>query len=159
MALPSSRRCKQFRGSACNNSWQGATLVAALNWLAQNRVRPAVANLSLGGNGTNSMVHSAVRALIDSGVVTVIASSQEATTGLNACNFSPSRVTQALIVGWTNSLRRRRNNFNFDTCLDLFAPGHNVTTIDLSGQFIVSGTSAAAAHASGVAALALESDP
>ncbi|WP_255311355.1 S8 family peptidase, partial [Streptomyces viridosporus] len=82
-----------------NNSGSGTTaqVVAGIDWVARNAVKPAVANMSLGG-GADSALDAAVRGAIASGVTFVVAAGNEST---NASTKSPARVTEAITVGAT----------------------------------------------------------
>ncbi|MFE0427522.1 S8 family peptidase, partial [Streptomyces sp. NPDC058953] len=57
-----------------NNAGSGTItgVVAGVDWVARNAVKPAVANLSLGG-GANSTLDAAIRRLIASGVTVAVA--------------------------------------------------------------------------------------
>ncbi|MFI8087266.1 S8 family peptidase [Streptomyces sp. NPDC086080] len=143
-----------------NNSGSGTTaqVVAGIDWVAQNAVKPAVANMSLGG-GADSALDTAVRNAIASGVTFVVAAGNEST---NANTKSPARVTEAITVGATTSSDARASYSNYGSVLDLFAPGSSITsawrTSDTATNTI-SGTSMASPHVAGAAALHLADNP
>ncbi|HEX2079050.1 MAG TPA: S8 family peptidase, partial [Longimicrobium sp.] len=108
----------------CDNSGTWSDFIAGLNWVAANHVKPAVANMSLGGPA-NQAADDAVNNLINSGVTVVAAAGNNSAS---ACNYSPARVANALTVGATNSSDQRASFSNWGSCLDVFAPGVNITS-------------------------------
>ncbi|HEX6353959.1 MAG TPA: S8 family serine peptidase [Actinophytocola sp.] len=141
-----------------NNSGSGTTaqVVAGINWVTQNAIKPAVANMSLGG-GADSALDSAVADSIASGVTYAIASGN---SNANACTFSPARVPTAITVNASTNTDARASFSNFGNCTDIFAPGQNITSSWLAnGTNTISGTSMATPHVAGGAALYLADHP
>ncbi|GHF46686.1 S8 family peptidase [Amycolatopsis bartoniae] len=138
----------------CSGSGSYDGVIAGIDWVAQNAVKPAVANMSLGGSASSS-VDSAVRNAISAGVTFAIAGGND---NANACNYSPARTAEAITVGATTSTDARASYSNYGSCLDIFAPGSSIKS-DWIGSTTatntISGTSMATPHVTGAAALYL----
>ena len=138
------------------NSW----VIAGVDWVTgdHDAGEPAVANMSLGG-GKSAALDTAVRRSIADGVTYVLAAGNETE---DACTGSPSGVTEAITVGATDRNDRRGDFSDFGSCVDFFAPGVDITSawwVTDTMTLTISGTSMAAPHAAGVAALYLQGSP
>lgn len=143
----------------CAGSGTNSGVIAGVDWVAgQTAMRPAVANMSLGG-GLSSALNASVAAAVAKGVTMVVAAGN---SNANACNSSPASEPSAITVGATTSTDARASYSNYGTCLDIFAPGSAITsawyTAD-SAINTINGTSMASPHVAGAAALALAANP
>jgi hypothetical protein len=142
-----------------NDSGSGTTagIIAGIDWITANAVKPAVVSVSLGG-GANATLDAAVQGSIASGVTySVVAGGSNSDIG----NFSPARVAEAITVGGSDINDCAASFSNFGPLLDLYAPGVNIT-----GPWIGSDTatntlsgSVSAPHVAGGAALYLHDNP
>lgn len=147
----------------CQGSGTNAQVVAGIDWVTANAVKPAVANMSLGGSA-NSSIDTAVTNSINSGITYAVAAGNGDIFGnrQNACNYSPARVGSAITVGATQNNDAAASFSNFGTCVDILAPGVNITSAWYTGNTAtntISGTSMASPHVAGAAALVLSANP
>ncbi|GLY52259.1 S8 family peptidase [Lentzea sp. NBRC 102530] len=148
----------------CSGSGTFAGVIAGIDWVtadvqANPARKPAVANMSLGG-GANQTVDDAVKRSIAAGVTYGLAAGND--SGGNACNTSPARTPEAITVGSTDRTDARSSFSNLGTCLDIFAPGRDITSAWLTNDEAtntISGTSMATPHVVGAAAVYLGSSP
>ncbi len=130
-------------------------IVDGINYVAKNAIKPAVANLSLGGS-PHDLLDNAVRDLIQAGVTVAVAAGNE---NDDASSSSPARVEEALTIGSSEMGDRMSYFSNYGELLDVFAPGSDVVSATADNDNSIaswSGTSMAAPHVAGVAALFLE---
>ncbi len=130
-------------------------VIAGVDWVTAHAVKPAVANMSLGGS-VSAALDTAVKKSIDSGVsYTVAAGGSNSDPG----NSSPQRVSQAICVGALTPTDTKAPSSNFGPLVDIWAPGVNIPSAWNTGDTAtatLSGSSMAAPHAAGVAARYLE---
>ncbi|MFD6872755.1 MULTISPECIES: S8 family serine peptidase [unclassified Streptomyces] len=143
----------------CRGDGKLSAILRGLDWLVKDAARntargPAVANMSMGGSRSRAMDAAVVRA-VASGITFTVAAGND---GRDACVGSPAGVAQALTVGATDAADRRPAFSNHGRCVDLSAPGVAVTSAWKGSATALarsSGTSMAAPHAAGAAALIL----
>ncbi|HEY1011506.1 MAG TPA: S8 family peptidase [Herpetosiphonaceae bacterium] len=135
---------------ACNGSGSNSGVIAGMDYVRNNAVKPAVANMSLGG-GYSAATNTAATNLANSGVFLAVAAGNE---NQNACNVSPASASGTLTVAASDSSDRKASFSNYGNCVDVYAPGVSITSTWLNGGTnSISGTSMASPHAAGVGAL------
>lgn len=178
---------KLFAVKVLNSAGSGrwSEVICGIDWVAANAqaLNIKVANMSLGGGGAsdnncgntnNDALHKAVCRLRDAGVTTIVAAGNE---GKNASNSVPAAYDDAVITvsaladsdgqaggaggATTYGADDTFASFsNFGSVVDLGAPGVSIfSTYKNGGYATLSGTSMAAPHMAGSAALYVASHP
>jgi len=148
-----------------NGSGTTAGVVAGINFVigdSKTHQKKSIINMSLGG-GFSAALNAACDAAVDNDVVTVVASGN---SNADACSSSPASAAEVVSVGATDigpSQTDVRSSFsNYGPCVDIFAPGSDITAAWIGSPTAVrsiSGTSMASPHVAGIAALLRSESP
>lgn len=142
----------------CENSGTTENVLAGYDWVAKNAVAPAVANVSIGGAAGDAK-DKAIRELVEAGITVSVSAGNKSA---DACDQSPAREASVITVAATTEDDTRSEISNHGSCVDLFAPGEAVVSAGHesdTAEATMNGTSMAAPHVTGVAALYVSANP
>jgi hypothetical protein len=153
--------------SGCTGSSSISTSVTAFNWLAANETAGTIANWSQGFNDPgcanptiNTSLENSIIAAHNKGIIVVVAAGNDS---CNTANYSPTRISQAFVVGATNnqlisSGKDAKASFSrTGTNISAFAPGESVALLNYNGTSVInSGTSFSSPYIAGIFAVACQ---
>lgn len=146
----------------CSGGGTYAAVIAGVDWVAGNAVKPAVMNLSLGG-GVNDALETALKAVIAKGIHVVVSAGNDGAG--DACQKSPARLggsSDVLTVAASTNDDRLAGFSNVGRCVDIVAPGSNIRSAwktDDNAVQDLSGTSMAAPYVAGALLAYLQANP
>lgn len=145
------------RVADCSGGVYAESIVKGIDWIIKNHPRGSagVVNISLAVD-KSKIVDTAIGKLYTAGLLPVVAAGNFAS---DACRISPAGAARSLTVGAVNQLDYRVNTSNYGSCIKMFAAGSNIMTEGLTGATTRTGTSFAAPHVAGAAALYLSKNP
>ena len=142
----------------CTGSSTNAIIISGVDFVARNGLRPAVANMSLGG-GASTALDTAVNNAVAAGVFVAVAAGN---SNRDACTQSPARAQRVFAVAASDPNDTRATFSNFGTCVEIFAPGVSIPSLSNAsdtGSRLLSGTSMSSPHVAGAAALVIQQLP
>ncbi len=145
-----------------------SVVIAAIEYVIRARElspqTPMVVNMSLGeniGSTSYTALDEAVERLVEMGVTVVVAAGNQ---GVDASLVTPAHVPGALTVGSHTGDGYFSGFSNWGTSLDILAPGEDIISLSptlggVGAPLQMTGTSMAAPHVAGAAALYLSQNP
>lgn len=144
------------RALDCEGLGAVSSLVLALDWIREHHETPAVAIVGA-ATTLSPTLSDAIAALVEAGVTVVAPAGND---DVDACSRLPAAFAGVLTVGATTAQDAVLVPSSQGACVDLFAPGAEIRSAAVDGQFtFATGTSQAAAHVAGAAALFLQARP
>jgi len=154
-----STRVVAVRVLDCTGSGFSSSVIAGINWVIQSHPGGAgIINMSLGGSA-NDAIDAAVADATAAGLTVIVAAGNNSS---DACSYSPARAPSALTIGAIDQTDAQAGYSNFGSCIDLWAPGSNITSAWIgssSATRTISGTSMATPHVAGLAARLAQAFP
>jgi subtilisin family serine protease len=145
----------------CGASGSYAQVIEGIDWAVRDnaargtRITTGVINLSLGG-GAAQTVNDAVDAAFAGGIFSAVSAGND--NMQDACTTSPAGANRAYTVAAADVNDNPASFTNIGSCVQIWAPGVSITSAYIgspTASRTLSGTSMAAPHVAGVAALLL----
>lgn len=138
-----------------------SAVIMGVDWAIRQAMasgRPSVINMSMGTKKSQALDY-AVLSAIRRNILVVASAGNDAK---DACLFSPADLSSGLTVGSTDYRDTRSTFSNYGSCVKIYAPGSYIRSASFesdTGYRILNGTSMAAPHVTGAAAVYLSRYP
>ncbi|HCA84623.1 MAG TPA: serine protease [Streptomyces sp.] len=154
---------ESVRAFGCDGTGTMEHIMSAVDWIDAHAQKPTIVNLGLSGPA-GSVLDLQLYGMTQHGIGYTAAAGNGDENGkaVESCETTPARQTTAITVSATDSDDTRPDWANYGYCLHLFAPGDRILTAGGDSNYdytLLSGTSAATAEVTGVAAMYLSEHP
>lgn len=130
------------------------SIAKGIKWATDNGAK--VMNLSLGDAHSSEVLHDAIKYAYNNDVVIIAATGNE---NVEDAMF-PAGYKEVLAVGSVNQQNERSVFSNYGNHVDVVAPGEHIPSTYMGDEYVMmSGTSMAAPHVTGIAALLRSKEP
>jgi hypothetical protein len=139
-----------------NGSGSYSNVIQAIEWAIDNQIN--IISMSFGGNATSQSFQEAIKKANEQGIL-LIAAAGNAGSGTETVTY-PALYPEVISVGAIDSNSTRATFSSTGNELDLMAPGVNILSTTMDGNFgFLSGTSMATPHVTGAAASYWSANP
>ncbi len=133
-----------------NGDGQTSSVIQGIDWAIQNDID--MINMSFVSSQYSAMLHEAIQDAVESGIL-VIAAAGNMGSGTDTVQY-PAKYPEVVAVGAVDPSHHRTDFSSTGSELDLVGPGFGILSTKINGEYgVASGTSNAAAHVTGAAAL------
>jgi len=149
------RRVKLVDVRVLNNNLAGTTttLISGINYAVTNcGSDKCIINISVQASAKDPATDWAIQNAWNHGLLVIVSAGNSAT---NPCTKSPASACAAVVVGATAINDAIASYSNYGSCVGIFAPGNDIASVgaNTAKTYYMNGTSVAAPHVSGVAAV------
>ncbi|XP_077866833.1 aqualysin-1-like [Saccoglossus kowalevskii] len=145
----------------CTGSGPRDAIIEGLEYVRENGTLPGGISMSIGGSASEAY-NDVVNSVVLAGFFVSVSAGNDGREHGDACLKSPASAELAIACGATDSNDVRAEYSNWGVCMNIFAPGDQITSCTDDSPIstgVKSGTSMACPHVAGVCAVIVGNDP
>ena len=128
-----------------------SSIISAIDWAVDHKIN--IINMSFGSTSYSAALESAIKLAYDNNILIIASAGNNGMQQVDSITY-PAKFNEVIAVGAVDSSNNRAAFSSTGTEIDLVAPGVNIYSTAKDGAYgTKSGTSMAAPHVAGVAAL------